>query len=94
MCKNSAEITAVTREVEDFLDVESDNIDGISRQVILSYFRCMQPEMRAVRKKKLPPLQFIGVEDLFKTVLKSLLPKIALALNVFAQKAKLLFDSY
>jgi len=94
MCKYSADITAVTREVEDYLDVVTDNIDGMSRQVILSFFRCLQPEMRAVRRKNLPPLEFIGVDDMFDTVLKSLPPKIEQALKAFAIKAKFLFSSY
>jgi len=84
----------VTREAENFLDKEINNIDAMTRQVIMSYFRCLQPEMKEVRKKNLPPIELDDFKGLFDDVINSLPSAISKQLLLLSKRAKILFDSY
>ncbi|KAK3928601.1 Proline--tRNA ligase [Frankliniella fusca] len=86
-------ITSVTREVENLLDSYSD-IDAMSRQLVLASFRCMQPELKCIRKKNLPPLDISSNEEALLELLDNLPSNLNQSLRKLIQKAHDHFHSY
>ncbi|KAK3910770.1 Non-reducing polyketide synthase PKS19 [Frankliniella fusca] len=86
-------ITSVTREVENLRDSYSD-IDAMSRQLVLASIRCMQPELKCVRKKNLPPLDVSSHEEDLLELLDNLPSNLNQSLRKLIEKAHDHFHSY
>ncbi|XP_034246288.1 pollen-specific leucine-rich repeat extensin-like protein 2 [Thrips palmi] len=68
---------------------ESDGMDGVTRQCIIAYFRCYEPEHKSIRRKKLPPLPPVTEEDELLRLINTLQEPIKKKILNLLKEAKL-----